>query len=309
MLSATLIAFRFFQYFGATILLGASLFFLYALPKDNPCAASALRWPKNLLIVSSLFLLAGALGGLVAQTGVLAGSIAEGFKIGNLQVVVTQMPFGWSNMIRAVVATIVLLCLIVHRASSFLWAECTIAGVLVCASLVWMGHGAATEGVAGYAHLAADALHSLAASVWIGALFSLNFLLLLRQNSLEHDQVLYRALRGFSGIGTTAVAVLIASGLVNSWFLVGLDRLESFWTTPYGQVLLAKLIIFFLMLALAASNRYVLTPRLGMVLESGAPPTKVLSVLRASLLIETAAALLILGLVAWLGTLAPVRTV
>jgi putative copper resistance protein D len=93
--------------------------------------------------------------------------------------------------------------------------------------------------------------------------------------------------------------------LINSWFLVGLNRLTDFRTTPYGQVLLAKLAVFFGMLVLAASNRYRWNPKLGDALNSGLPRSKALTALRGSLLSETVAALAVLGLVAWLGTLAP----
>jgi putative copper resistance protein D len=304
-LAAAVIAFRFVQYVGVTILLGSSLFFIYALPKRGPCAASAHRWPKTLLVVGSVLLLVSAIMGLVAQTGLLAGSFSEGLKVANLLAVVTQMSFGWSNIVRAATAAILLLCLIAQKPSSFLWMECAVAGAVVCASLAWMGHGAATEGVAGYVHLVADIAHSLAAALWIGALIAFVFLLLPSQGKFENDRVLYESLHTFSGVGSAAVAVLIVTGLVNSWFLVGLNRLSDFWMTLYGQVLIAKLFVFVGMLGLAASNRYRLTPGLGYELKSGSSRLNALSALRRSLLLESAAALAVLGLVAWLGTLAP----
>jgi putative copper resistance protein D len=165
-----------------------------------------------------------------------------------------------------------------------------------------MGHGAATEGMPGMVHLAADIVHSLAAAVWIGALAGFVFLL---RPDVDGDRTLYESLRRFSAIGSFAVALIVLTGLVNSWFLVGPDRLADFWTTLYGQVLLAKLLAFAGMLGLAAVNRYRLTPALGDAWDKGASRATPLSALRRSVVLETMLAVAVLGLVAWLGTLPP----
>jgi putative copper resistance protein D len=304
-LVTAVIAFRFLQYFGATILLGSSLFFIYGLPDSGSCAASAQRWPKNLLTIGSALLLISAVMGLITQTGLLAGSFNEGLKFANLHAVVTQMNFGWSNIVRTFAAAITLICLVTLKPSASLWAGCAIMGAIVCGSLAWMGHGAATEGVVGHIHLLADIAHSLAAAIWIGALVAFVFCLRPQGSRPKNDEVLHNSLREFAGKGSAAVAVLIGSGLINSWFMVGINRVADLWTTPYGKVLIGKLVVFLGMLALAASNRYFLTPRLGQAMKTDSSRSDALSALRRSILLETLAALVVLGLVAWLGTLAP----
>ena len=64
----------------------------------------------------------------------------------------------------------------------------------------------------------------------------------------------------FSGMGYFAVALLMGSGLINSWYLLG--SLSGFWETYYGQLLLLKLSLFAGMLVLAATNRFWLVPTL-----------------------------------------------
>ena len=60
------------------------------------------------------------------------------------------------------------------------------------------------------------------------------------------------------------------------------------------------------MLALAAANRWRLTPKLRAAIASGeSDPDRMLAAMRKSLALEAAAALLILALVAWFGTLEP----
>jgi putative copper resistance protein D len=304
-LAAAVIAFRFLQYSGATILFGSSLFFVHGLPAQGPCAAAGFAWPRRLLAGSAALLLAAAMAGLVAQTGLLAGSLGEGFKPDNLVAVIGQMNFGLSAVARAGVAAILLACLIAVTPSRALWLGCAAGGAIACTSFAWMGHGAATEGPAGIVHLVSDIGHSLAAAVWIGALVAFAFLLLPDRRASASDRALYESLRRFSGIGSVTVALIVLTGLVNSWFLVGPDRLTDFWTTLYGQVLLAKLLGFAGMLGLAASNRYRLTPALGDALGAGASYDNTLSALRRSLIVETLVAFAVLGLVAWLGTLPP----
>jgi len=285
--------------------LGSSLFFLYGLPRVGTDAALTYRWPRHLLVFSSAILLVGAVFGLITQTGLLAGSFAEGLKLSNLEAVVTQMNFGWSNIVRGVLAAVMLLCLVVVKPSTSTWLAAAMAGAISCASFAWMGHGAATDDGARYVHLLADIAHSLAAALWIGALLNFAFLLLPHARVRETDQVLCNSLLRFSGVGSAAVAILVVSGLINSWFLVGLQHVSDFWKTLYGQVLLAKLVVFIGMLFLAASNRYFLTPGLQRILKDDFPQENAITRLRRSLIVETLAAFVVLALVALLGTLAP----
>ena len=72
----------------------------------------------------------------------------------------------------------------------------------------------------------------------------------------------------------------------------------------YGQLLLAKLVLFGAMLVLASLNRFRLTPALEQAMPGG-DQRGALSALRLSLGIEVVCAIVILALVAWLGTLEP----
>jgi putative copper resistance protein D len=306
-LEPAVIILRLAQYTGAMILFGSSLFALYALPRAG--AGEMFRWLRPLLAWSAAGLLAASLLGLLAQTSVLAGSLSEGLKLSSLSAVATTMGLGRAALVRAAAAGLALLLLLLRRPDRPIVAVCALLGAVVGASFGWMGHGAATEGPGGALHLGADILHALAAGVWVGALIA--FLLLLKRrpgDTPDLDHVRHKALHGFSGIGSALVAVLVASGLVNSWFLVGPTRLAGLWTTPYGQLLSFKLVLFVGMLGLAAVNRFRLTPDLGTALGAAAAPDAALGALRRSLIIESGLAFAVLGLVAWLGMLAPVSS-
>lgn len=288
------------------ILFGSSLFLLYALPREGVGSGTQLRWTRTLLAAAAGAVLFASLAGLVTQTSILAGSLSEGLKPDSLSAVVTTMKFGPAALVRSAAAALALGLALVLQPGRTLFGTAALLGLLINASIAWMGHGAATAGPGGLLHTGADILHVLAAAVWIGALVM--FLGLLRGSGREpaSDAALHRALEGFGGVGSALVAVLIATGLVNSWFLVGPARISGLWTTPYGQLLSLKLVLFVSMLALAAANRFRLTPALGAAVDGGQSSGQALDALRRSLLIETALSILVLGLVAWLGTLAPV---
>ena len=156
----------------------------------------------------------------------------------------------------------------------------------------------------GWLHLAADIVHSLAAAGWIGAL-AMFFLLLRRPLPTQQQWALSQSLAQFSGIGTVLVALLVLSGIINSAFLVGWN-VSHIVATRYGQVLVAKLLLFALMLALAAANRFRHSPVLAQALANAAGPAEALAAMRHSIVAETGAAFGVLALVCWLGTLAPV---
>jgi putative copper resistance protein D len=119
-----------------------------------------------------------------------------------------------------------------------------------------------------------------------------------------HLTITHRALEGFSGTGTVVVGLIVVTGLINSWLLVGVSGISSLPTSLYGQLLLTKIGLFIAMLALAAANRFRLTPALEKAMAQN-DYAAAISALRTSLALEAGAAITILALVAWLGTLEP----
>jgi putative copper resistance protein D len=285
------------------ILTGSSLFLVYAFPASGAAVVARARWPRRLLVVAALLLAATALLGIGAQSVVLSGSLADGIKPETLSAVVSGMDLGKAGIVRAAAALTAAVLLMLLRPSRTSWIGASFLGSIATASLAWMGHGAATEGPLGKVHLASDMLHAVAAAVWIGALIGF-FGLLAGPRGAEANDALYVALRRFSGVGSALVAVLVATGLVNSWILIGPDRIESLWTTSYGQLLSLKVVLFVGMLGLAAGNRFRLTPALARANASRSSEAALLA-LRRSITLEALLGFGVLFLVAWFGTLAP----
>jgi len=172
------------------------------------------------------------------------------------------------------------------------------------ASIAWTGHGGSGFGVEGDVRVAADALHLIAASAWIGGLVPLALLLSagLHDNSSASITVARVATQRVSLLGIASVGTLVATGSINAWFLVGSSR--ALFGTEYGRVLLAKLALFAVMLSFAAFNRTILTPRLLAPATAGSQPAAVRTLTRHCV-VEFALGLIILGVVGWLGTVHP----
>ncbi|WP_298098890.1 copper homeostasis membrane protein CopD [Brevundimonas sp.] len=300
MLEVAVIALRWLQYSGAVILLGVPLFLLYSFRDDD---RPNLAWARPALIVAALVVALGSLVSLIAQTAVMAGSVTEAVKPASLSFMVSGTGLGMAMLARAIVALLAIFGLLFFRSGRALQGLAVVAGLLIAASFAWTGHAGSTEGAGRLVHVSADIIHAIAAALWLGTLVALTILLLRRAG--PDDPAIHRALNGFAGLGTLAVSLLVLTGLVNSWFLVSPARVGELGTSPYGQLLIAKLLFFGLMLVFAASNRFRLTPALGSALDAADPSPSVLSDLKRSLLLETGLGLALLGIVAVMGTLPP----
>ncbi|MGZ3234036.1 MAG: copper homeostasis membrane protein CopD [Croceibacterium sp.] len=305
MIELAVIVLRLVQYSAASVLMGSALFFVYALPATGPGAAAGLRWPRPLLASAALLLALGTLAGLIAQTATLAGSLADALTRDSLTAVVTQMDLGKSALARAAWALIAAIYAMVIPRGRALWLGTGILGTLACATFGWMGHGPSTEDGGHALHLAADALHAIAAAAWIGALVAFAALAAPRTQSRERLAALSHALQRFSPIGIALVATIAITGLVNGWYLIGFN-VGAALHAPYGRLLALKLALFLGMLGLAALHRQRSVPALAARLNANfQAQDDALGSLRASLLGEALIGFAVLAVVAWLGTLAP----
>ncbi|PKP88000.1 MAG: copper resistance protein [Alphaproteobacteria bacterium HGW-Alphaproteobacteria-17] len=310
-----LIGIRFALYADLMLIAGLAAFPLFALTRSErlepqPMMAAIWRAERWLCTIG---LLISTLG-----MGVLAASM-QGVGILSLELqpfwdLVRETEVGMAWIVRSAALLLALAAAVwMTRRPTIAAAILTLAGSVAVATLVWSGHAGATEGAAGTVHRVSDILHLIAAAVWIGAIGA--FLILIAPRRLREWpgglQIAARSLDQFSRVGTICVLVIAATGLVNSQMIVGAENLSRSLGSPYGQLLLAKLALFGLMLALAAANRWRLTPALAAAVPDAdtdnvdADPDLALAAMRRSLIIEASAALAILALVAWFGTLEP----
>lgn len=268
---------------------------------------------RGLLPLRSAFVPAALLGvslsalSLAVVAASMAGVPLLEVDLPSINMVVTGMSLGAAFMARvASLVVIAVSALAMRRDPELALRVVTSGSAVALASLAWAGHGVAGEGAIGWLHLGADIAHLIAAGAWLGALVCLLFMVTRRADRVDtaHLWTIHGALDQFSLVGTIVVAVILATGIVNVWLLVGPDNVAALPGTLYGQLLIAKLLLFAAMLGFAAANRYRLTPVLASCIGSG-DHGGAIRLLRISIASETACAAAVFALVAWLGTLEP----
>jgi putative copper resistance protein D len=150
------------------------------------------------------------------------------------------------------------------RAAGLLFAASALSshgrrGALGCAgaaaaatSFAWVGH---THAAGSAAAPLLIALHLVAAAFWVGALAPL--FIYARQHA--PIQVALVAAR-FSRVAVVPVSVLVAAGACVLALL--LEHPAALWSSDYGRTACLKLLLVATMLACAAVNKRLLTPRL-----------------------------------------------
>jgi putative copper resistance protein D len=299
-----LVGIRFVQYMAVMILFGSSLFPYYALAKNGNnrgCNTDITAFVQRVAFYASLAALVSAVGWLGCEAVLMSGD-ANGYREGaTIWAVLSDTEFGgiwrWRLLLLLLLPIFLGWRLLRHR-TPLLWPV-LVSGVLLVASLAGVGHGAMGLGFSAWAHLGNQAVHLLAAAVWVGGLLSLFHTIRYIRDAALGIELQRHALGRFSLVGFVAVLLILASGLLNSWFLVG--SFDALLHTTYGQVLMVKVACFLFMVALAAFNRLFLMPRLAGASDGEEP----LQLLLRSVAAEQIFAILVVASVSLLGTLAP----
>ncbi len=246
----------------------------------------------RLIRLSLLFaILAGALW-LLLEAIYVTGSDAVSVGIAALAPVIWDTNFGHLLIIR--------LALLLIAAGAFgnggnrrRAVAATGLALLTAALQAGLGHGAAMGGLEGNVLLAALVLHLTAAGLWLGGLLPLYIAI----NAVSAKGA-YRLAQRFSTLGTICVATLAATAALQAWFLVG--GVAGLTGTDYGRVAMIKIVLFLVLIGIAACNRFLITPAL-----SRAEGLTARSRLSQSIIAETAVGLAVVTLAGILLELPP----
>jgi copper transport protein len=99
-----------------------------------------------------------------------------------------------------------------------------------------------------------DTLHVTAMALWLGGLASLALVV------LDRDPDARRTAERFSPVALSSVIVIVLTGVFAAWRQVGFTR-DAFFDTTFGRLLVAKIIVFLALLALAAWSRNIVRRR------------------------------------------------
>jgi copper transport protein len=245
-------------------------------------AASARQFIK--LSWWALLLLAlTTLAALVLQTAaVMDTSLGEALSPARLYQVLTRTSYGgpWLLQAATIVALAFVLFLLARRASNIayerhlssaanpglLWAGVIVTALMMLAPSL-NGHARAASAEYHFT-VFSDWLHLVAAGFWVGGLFQLALTMTRGVSGLQAGQrlrVLERAIPPFTKLAIVSTVVITLTGVYNSWIHV--DRVSALWSTPYGEALSVKIILFLVMVALGGLNTFVIHPKAKRLIE------------------------------------------
>jgi putative copper export protein len=227
---------------------------------------------------------------LVVQGAVIAGADSIVGMLQALPVVAMHTQFGRFVLVRCAVL-IAVLPLVAARGLG-LAVAIALTGVALGVQ-AGIGHAGAIGGSTGASLIGSELMHLVAAGAWLGGLLPLLIIL----SSLP-QQAAVAAFRGFSTVGLPAVLILAGTALVQASVLVG--GLPGLLGTAYGHVALLKLVLFLILLALAALNRFAFTAQL-----AGAASLTARRRMRLSVSLEMVIGALVVTVAAFLASLAP----
>jgi putative copper resistance protein D len=305
-------------HYAATITVAGVVFFLVFIAEpafrsagDDTRLPTAVRPPLAWLAWVGLLLTiaSGATWFILVAASMGERPVAEAFSEDFLWVVLLQTEFGRAWLVRAVLAGLLAAIFAVtltakRKRPTAIWLNVVVVAMAagLAGMLAWGGHAAGGDGAEGIIHPAADFLHLTAAAAWVGALIPLALLLRVAGGDAASLAVARTATLRFSAFGVASVATLLVTGLANTFYLVG--SVQALAATDYGRLLAAKVALFFVMVAVAAINRFRLTPQL-VPRETAAPARHALRQLRRNVVIEIVLGAVIVAIVAKLGVTPP----
>ena len=172
----------------------------------------AIAASSNVLVVAAGLLAAlSTLAWLPIQAAMIGESWQSAVDRSTLSTLLWDTAIGKAWLVRLALSLLLAAALSWRSASSLRLA---LSGLLL-ASLALTGHANMDEGTRGVLHILNDALHLLAGGAWLGSLLALpGCLVRLRDPAFCAEA--NTALRRFSSAGHLAVALVIATGIVNT---------------------------------------------------------------------------------------------
>jgi copper resistance protein D len=302
-------------HFAATVLVaGVILFVVFVAEpawRGSRDSAVASKVRTRLAVIAwigfALALISGTVWLVLTAAAMSDLPAAQVFDDGVLWTVLSQTVFGRDWLVRFALACALaatLPALLSPRDRKSLWLETTgaILAAAFAGALAWSGHAAGGLGDEAIIHPAADVLHLIAAAVWVGALLPLIVLFAAAGADDASLAIARTATTRFSILGIVSVGTLLATGIVNTFYLAG--SVPALLHTDYGRLLLIKIALFLAMVAIAAVNRFRLTPQL-VQQASIAASRDALRKLRRNAAVEVLAGAIVIAIVAALGTMPP----
>ena len=287
---AALILCRFLFDGAAMFLWGTSAYICWAAPAD--LAAQLSRRLRHWDSFAVLLVIGATAAFLPLRAATIGDGWGDALAPQMLQSILTGTNAGQAWIAQAGAAG--LLIASSRTTGQFRYRARAISAALLLISLTFTGHAAMNSGWLRAMHRLNDGLHLLSGGAWLGALVPVVVTLPMLHNA-RWQQDARTALMRFSTAGHVAVALVLTTGIINTMLIVGSAPLD--WQFDYQLLLSIKILIVFVLVTLAITNRYVLVPRLAR--------NPSLQPLQCATAAEIVLGFAVLGLVSVFGTLQP----
>ncbi|TPJ90608.1 copper homeostasis membrane protein CopD [Mesorhizobium sp. B2-3-13] len=235
----------------------------------------------------------------IAALPLEAGSIGDGwtdvFDRSMIWAVLSQSTVGHTWLVQAVTVLSLVAALVIPSTYRQTWTA--LAASLVLAGFTLTGHAAMQQGWIGFGHRLNDAIHVLSCGAWLGSLVPL-LLILLALNDPKKRISAGLALRRFSKVGHVVVALVLATGVINTFLTLG--EWPTNWSSPYQAMLATKMVLVLLMVSFAMLNRYKFVPQIAF------QRSKSLRAIRIGTMTEITLSVCVIALVSIFGMLEPI---
>jgi putative copper resistance protein D len=276
---------------SAIAIYGRSSFLIGA--ASGPLRQALEAWCRRWTSIACLVALAAALAWLpleAATSGEDWHAVVDGETLRSL---LFDTGTGEAWLVRVALAAVLLVVLVGWRFALKLQFA---ASALLLASLALSGHARVDSGLRGLLHIMNDTVHLLSGGAWLGGLLMLpQCLKRLSVPPLIADA--RTALARYSSAGHLAVALVVATGVLNAVLIVPAESINI--RSTYQVLLTIKICLVAMMIGLALVNRYVLVPRIRL------RRAQSISQIRMATFLEIALGFGVITLVAIFGSLDP----
>jgi putative copper resistance protein D len=234
---------------SAAVMIGSMVLALFALRAGEKPFEVALDVAS---IGAAVFTVSSAATGFLTFLGAFNVQLSLDQQFGEqLGRFLLTLPLGQAWLITTIMGALVTILAFAWRS----WTPTLITAGIAVASLLPMASQGHSGELAGHV-IAVNSilLHTVGASVWLGGLILL--VVLRREKGFDHAALVRR----YSSLAIAAFFVVAVSGVMRS--TVGLGGWDGLWT-PYGLIILAKVVLLGGMGLLGAWYRARLIPRLG----------------------------------------------
>ena len=280
-------------------LVGSLVLDVVVLPERGSVADTVFRRLARWNLGAVALLLVTAVGELLLRSRTMSGGGAQA-TLAAIPVVLRRTHFGAIWMSR--LAGLALLSMLAVRQQRGARVAALVLALGVALTSTLSGH-AADWGDASLTAMT-DWVHVVASAAWAGGLFGLA-LVVLPEAGTWPPELLGRTVRRFSALAGWCLLAVVASGIYNA--CVELPSVRALWTSPYGEILGAKLVLVVGIIGLGAANRFSVVPALAPGVPSAARARPAAARLVRYVAWEATLALLVFGCAALLTHSAPPR--